>query len=103
MVFGRLPFPRTGRGFRVFSVNKISGHLWVKLRRHYPHFALAGMFGISVFTVQNVFVTWINFCYYQWQEINCGQNVELCSATALQISNESFPLPEWLWMLQRSG
>ena len=70
VVFWRLPFPRTGRGFRVFSVNKISGHIWVKLRRHYPHFALARMFGISVFTVQNVFVTWINFCYYQWQEIN---------------------------------
>lgn len=42
----------------------------VKLRRHYPHFELARMFGVSVFTVQNVFVTWINFCYCQWQEIN---------------------------------
>ena len=28
VVFWRLPFPRTGRGFRVFSVNKISGHIW---------------------------------------------------------------------------
>ena len=42
----------------------------VKLRRRYPHFELARMFGVSVFTVQNVFVTWINFCYCQWQEIN---------------------------------
>ena len=27
VVFWRLPFPRTGRGFKVFSVNKISGHI----------------------------------------------------------------------------
>ena len=28
------------------------------------------MLGVSVFTVHNVFVTWINFCYCQWQKIN---------------------------------
>ncbi|XP_070184167.1 uncharacterized protein [Littorina saxatilis] len=42
----------------------------VKLRQHYPHIELARMFGVSEFTVQNVFVTWVNFCYLQWGEIN---------------------------------
>lgn len=42
----------------------------VKLRRHYPHFELARMFKVSEFTVQNVFATWINFCYFQWKEVD---------------------------------
>ena len=49
----------------------------VKLRRRYPHSELARLFGVSVFTVQNVFVTWINFSYCQWQEINCWPECRL--------------------------
>ena len=42
----------------------------VRLRHHYPVIELARMFEISIFTVQNIFITWINLCAIQWGEIN---------------------------------
>ncbi|KAK7106775.1 hypothetical protein V1264_017993 [Littorina saxatilis] len=42
----------------------------VKLRRYYPHFELGRMFGVSRFVVQKVFTTWVNFCYFQWREVD---------------------------------
>lgn len=42
----------------------------VKLRRYYPHFELGRMFGVSEFVVQKVFTTWVNFCYFQWKEVD---------------------------------
>ncbi|XP_059147573.1 uncharacterized protein LOC131935215 [Physella acuta] len=42
----------------------------VRLRHHYPVIELARMFDISSFTVQNIFITWINFCAIQWGDIN---------------------------------
>ena len=51
----------------------------VKLRRHYPHFELARMFEVCEFTVQNVFVTWVNFCYCQWKEVDWWPHRSLVS------------------------
>lgn len=51
----------------------------VKLRRYYPHFELARMFQVSDFTVQNIFVTWVNFCYFQWKEVDWWPNRDLVS------------------------
>ncbi|XP_059159456.1 uncharacterized protein LOC131943380 isoform X2 [Physella acuta] len=42
----------------------------IRLRQHYPVIELARMFDISSYTVQNIFITWINFCAVQWGEIN---------------------------------
>ena len=40
----------------------------IKLRRNKPNFELSRMFGISQATVTNIFVTWINFMFFQWEE-----------------------------------
>ena len=42
----------------------------VKLRVHPLHQELSILFGISVKEVTNIFVTWINFMFCQWSEIN---------------------------------
>ena len=68
--FDHLQYAYSERCDCIFTNENQFPLMLVKLRRHYPHFELARKFGVSVFTVQNVFVTWINFCYCQWQEIN---------------------------------
>ncbi|XP_067007780.2 uncharacterized protein [Anabrus simplex] len=42
----------------------------MKLRRNYSDYELSKFFGISKTTVSNIIVTWINFMYLQWSELN---------------------------------
>jgi hypothetical protein len=49
----------------------------IRLRRHKTYFELSRLFGISECTVTNIFVTWINFMYYQWRELNTWPSKDL--------------------------
>ncbi|CAC5386817.1 unnamed protein product [Mytilus coruscus] len=42
----------------------------VKLRKHKTNFELSRLFNISETAVINIWITWINFMYHQWKEIN---------------------------------
>ena len=42
----------------------------VKLRRGKDNFELSDLFQISETTVTNIFITWVNFMYLQWGEVN---------------------------------
>lgn len=42
----------------------------IKLRLHTPNFELSRMFDMSEYSVSNVFITWINFMYRQWNDID---------------------------------
>ncbi|XP_069107329.1 uncharacterized protein [Argopecten irradians] len=42
----------------------------MKLRRHTTNFELSRLFGISDNTVSNIVLTWINFMYLQWKELD---------------------------------
>jgi len=51
----------------------------VKLRVHPPHQELSILFGISEKEVSSIFVTWVNFMYLQWSELNWWPSRELVS------------------------
>jgi len=51
----------------------------IKLRVHPPHQELSTMFGINLKEVTNIFVTWINFMFLQWSEVNWWPSRELTS------------------------
>ena len=40
----------------------------VKLRQDLDYLPLSRLAGISVYTAENVFVTWVNFCSRQWSD-----------------------------------
>lgn len=42
----------------------------MKLRRNYTHFELGRWFGIDTRVVCSIFITWINYMYAQWGEID---------------------------------
>lgn len=42
----------------------------IKLRQHKTNFELSRLFNISETVVINIWITWINFIYHQWKEIN---------------------------------
>ena len=49
----------------------------IKLRTHPTNTELALFFGVDVMQVSNVFITWVNFMYFQWKEINWWPSREL--------------------------
>lgn len=49
----------------------------IKLRLHTPNQELAFWFGISEFSIGNIFVTWINFMYCSWKELHIWPSKEL--------------------------
>ncbi|XP_014677368.1 PREDICTED: uncharacterized protein LOC106817220 [Priapulus caudatus] len=49
----------------------------VKLRQHMPNFAISRTFAISVNSVTNIFVTWINFMSHEWSELTWWPSQDL--------------------------
>ena len=49
----------------------------IKLRLHEPNQELAFLFGVSEFRASNIFVTWINFMYCSWKELDIWPSREL--------------------------
>ncbi|XP_068084853.1 uncharacterized protein [Anabrus simplex] len=49
----------------------------MKLRRNYSDYELSKNFGISKTTISNIIITWINFMYIQWSELDIWPSREL--------------------------
>ena len=63
----------------------------VKLRRAKDNFELADLFDTSETTVTNIFVTWVNFMYLQWSEINLWPEKSLVSLNMPSDFKRKFP------------
>lgn len=63
----------------------------MKLRRHYTNQELAMFFEISLKTVSNIFVTWINFMYFQWKELNMWPEKDIVAFFTPLDFNLKFP------------
>jgi hypothetical protein len=48
-----------------------------KLRQDLDYLPLSRMCGVSVYTAENVFVTWVNFCSRQWGDVDLWVNGDL--------------------------
>ena len=42
----------------------------IKLRQHKTNFELSRLFSISEASVSNIWITWVNFMFHQWKEID---------------------------------
>ena len=62
-----------------------------KLRQDLDYFPLAKMCGVSVFTAQNIFITWVNFCSRQWSEIEMWPEKDLVLYYCPQDFKAKFP------------
>ena len=62
-----------------------------KLRQDLDYLPLARLCGISPFTAQNIFITWINFCARQWSEINFWPDKDLVQFYAPDDFHLKFP------------
>ncbi|XP_061167395.1 uncharacterized protein LOC133176262 [Saccostrea echinata] len=51
----------------------------IKLRQHKPNFELSRLFSISQTTVENIWITWVNFMSRQWRELNFWPDKDLVS------------------------
>ena len=63
----------------------------MRLRKHETYFELSRLFGISEYTVTNIFITWINFMYRQWKEINIWSSKDLVQYHAPSDFKRKFP------------
>ena len=63
----------------------------IKLRQHKTNFELSRMFGLSISGVTNIFVTWINFMYHQWGEIEWWPSRDLVRFYAPRDFKAKFP------------
>jgi len=62
-----------------------------KLRQDLDYLPLSKLCGISQFTAQNVFITWINFCSRQWSEIVTWPDKDLVFYFAPEDFKAKFP------------
>ncbi|XP_067130144.1 gastrula zinc finger protein XlCGF57.1-like [Centruroides vittatus] len=74
-IFGNIPAKRQLKADAVPNVVTLAvpNQLFltlIKLRLNTANFELSRMFSVSEETVRNVFITWINFMYLQWQELD---------------------------------
>jgi hypothetical protein len=63
----------------------------IKLRTHPTNTELSFFFAVDVMQVSNVFVTWVNFMYCQWKEINWWPSRELVRFYSPADFRKSFP------------
>lgn len=68
--------------YRTVSTNGISPLnqfilMLAKLRQDLDYLPLSHLCGVSKFTAQNIFITWVNFCSRQWGDINTWTSQDL--------------------------
>lgn len=63
----------------------------IRLRRYTTAFELSRMFEISESSVTKVFVTWVNFMFYQWSEIDIWPDKEIVNFYAPLDFKQKFP------------
>lgn len=62
----------------------------IKLRLHSPNMELAYMFTVSEATISNIFVTWINFMYIRWSQIDIFPPKDLVTFNMPQSFRQDF-------------
>jgi len=62
-----------------------------KLRQDLDYFPLSKLCGVSTFTAQNIFITWINFCSRQWAEISIWPEKDLTNYYSPEDFKVKFP------------
>ena len=72
----QLNYYRSGSVINISSLNQFILML-AKLRQDLDYLPLSHLCGVSQYTAQNIFITWINFCSRQWAEINVWPNRDL--------------------------
>lgn len=82
--------------YRCFKVTKISIEdqfliTLMKLRRAISDFSLALMFETSRKTIQNIFITWINFMYHEWKQIEIWPNRNIVLYHMPEAFKKSYP------------
>ena len=74
---------------------------FIKLLKYYSHKQLSILFQISEFSVSNIFVTWINFMYCQWRELDIWPSQALVAYFSPLDFNKMFPTTRvWKWRKQ---
>ncbi|XP_048733958.1 uncharacterized protein LOC125650059 [Ostrea edulis] len=63
----------------------------IKLRQYKTNFELSRLFSVSTTTVENIWLTWVNFMYRQWQEVNFWPDRELVNFFAPRDFYSKFP------------
>ena len=64
----------------------------VKLRQDLDYLPLSHLCGVSQFTANNIFVTWVNFCARQWSEVSMWTDRDLVHYYAPQDFKVKFPM-----------
>lgn len=59
----------------------------VDLLQHKTNFELSRLFNISETAVINIWITWINFMYHQWKEINIWPERDVVRFSKVEIDN----------------
>ena len=62
-----------------------------KLRQNLDYLPLSKLCGVSEYTAQNIFITWVNFCSMQWGEINVWPERDLTLFHAPEDFKLKFP------------
>jgi DDE superfamily endonuclease/Helix-turn-helix of DDE superfamily endonuclease len=75
-VVNNLSYYRTGSVVNISPINQFILML-AKLRQDLDYLPLSHLCGVSEFTAQNIFTTWVNLCARQWSEINLWPNGDL--------------------------
>lgn len=63
----------------------------IKLRLHTPNQELAYLFGVSEYSIANIFVTWVNFMYIQWRQLDIFPEKELVKFYMPRTFAQDFP------------
>lgn len=85
-----LRYHRTGSVTKISPMNQFLLML-AKLRQDMDYLLLTKLAGVSIFTAENIFVTWVNFCSRQWGELNLWPSRELVSFFAPSDFKAKFP------------
>lgn len=86
-----LQYQYDGYDINVLSVADKFFLTLLRLRRYTTLFELSRMFETSEATGLKILVTWINFMYYQWKEIEIWPSKELVSLYAPSDFKQKFP------------
>ena len=63
----------------------------VKLRTNKTNFELSLSFNVPEYTVSNTFITWVNFMYHQWKEIDIWPSCDLVRYFMPEDFKKKFP------------
>ena len=63
-----------------------------RLRQNMDYLPLSKLCGVSIYSAQNIFITWLNFCSRQWSEVNVWPHKDLVHFYAPADFMAKFPM-----------